>query len=151
MKLVEMKVRIVKQKNRADIEDLIREGKEKYGSFDSLQHKVQISKCSVPGVMNDYVIWKYLSAGAELTESIVFTNTDLFDVLSPKRAELLMYLANNEVDSIRDLAKKSHRNYKNVYDDLKALTKFELVELKGRGRALKPCCSVTQIDVDFEE
>ena len=146
-----MRLKIVKQKKRSDIDDLIREGLEKYGSFDSLQHKVQISKCSVPGTMNDYVIWKYLSAGAELTESVVFTNTGLFDVLSPKRAELLTYLANNEVVSIRDLAKKLHRNYKNVYDDLNALTKYELVELKGRGRALKPCCSVTQIDVHFED
>ena len=146
-----MQVRVVKQKKRSDIDDFMKEGREKYGSFDSLQHKVQISKCSVPETMNDYIIWKYLKAGADLRESVVFTGTDLFDVLSPKRAELLTYLANNEVISIRDLAQKLHRNYKNVYDDLKALSKYELVELKGKGRALKPCCSVTDIDVHFED
>lgn len=145
-----MKVRITKQRKRTDIEDIIQEGKRKYGSFDSLQHRVKISKCSVPEQMNDYIIWKYIRAGAELRESVVFENADLFDVLSPKRAELLAYLVEHEVSSIRELANKLHRNYKNVYDDLKALSKYGLVELVEKGRAIKPRCPVSHIDMSFE-
>jgi hypothetical protein len=60
-------------------------------------------------------------------------------LLTPKRIELLYHLAVLRADSINDLAQKVRRNVKNVYQDLKVLSKFGFVKLsKRRERALTP-------------
>jgi DNA-binding transcriptional ArsR family regulator len=55
-------------------------------------------------------------------------------LLTPKRLELLHSLGSLYVDSISDLARKTGRNVKNVYQDLKALKNLDLVAFKKRGR-----------------
>jgi predicted transcriptional regulator len=66
-------------------------------------------------------------------------------VLTPKRIELLHYLAVSRVDSINDLAKKLRRNVKNVYNDLQALRRIGFVQLNKRGRAVIPETLVKEI------
>jgi predicted transcriptional regulator len=146
-----MKINIIKKINEKERFNIMEEWKKRYGSMASLQHKVMISKCSSPEDLNNYITWKYLSSGAELEETVSFENADIFEAFSPKRGEILEYLANNDVASIRALANKLRRNYKNVYDDLKALERYELVELRQSGRALKPCCSTSVLEVILEE
>jgi hypothetical protein len=55
-------------------------------------------------------------------------------LLTPKRLELLCSLGSLYADSINDLAKKTGRNVKNVYQDLKALKSLDLITFKKRGR-----------------
>jgi hypothetical protein len=67
-------------------------------------------------------------------------------LLTPKRMELLHQLATLRVESINDLAQKVRRNVKNVYQDLKVLSKFGFVKLnKRRGRAIIPETLVKEI------
>jgi hypothetical protein len=67
-------------------------------------------------------------------------------LLTPKRIELLYHLAVLRADSINDLAQKVRRNVKNVYQDLKVLSKFGFVKLsKRRERALIPETLVKEI------
>jgi hypothetical protein len=67
-------------------------------------------------------------------------------LLTPKRMELLHQLAILRVESINDLAKKVRRNVKNVYQDLKVLSKFGFVKLnKRKGRAIIPETLVKEI------
>ncbi len=67
-------------------------------------------------------------------------------LLTPKRIELLYKLAVLRVESINDLALKVRRDVKNVYEDLKVLSKFGFVKLnKRRGRALIPETLVKEI------
>jgi hypothetical protein len=67
-------------------------------------------------------------------------------LLTPKRIELLYKLAALRVESINDLAKKVRRNVKNVYQDLKVLSKFGFVKMdKRKGRALIPETLVKEI------
>jgi predicted transcriptional regulator len=146
-----MKIKIIKKINQQQKKNKIESWKKKYGSMSSLQHKVGLSKCSSPEDVNTYITWKYLASGAEMEETVTFENADIFDVFSLKRGEILEFLANNEVSSIRELAIKLKRNYKNVYDDLKALSTYELVELREVGRALKPCSSASAVEVMLEE
>ena len=103
-----------------------------------------------PEKMSDLVLWKYLSQGAEFQDIVMVEDPGVFEVLSPRRAELLEYLMNNNVPSIKNLADKLRRNYKNVYDDLQALAKYDLVELNQVGRSLKPGSVVTNIEVIFD-
>ena len=146
-----MIVKISKTMGKKDSESLSHEWEEEFGSLDSLQHKVMISKCSDPKLMDVYIQWKYISSGAELQEAVIFENAELFDVLTPRRVELLELVSNNDFMSVRDLASKTKRNYKNVYDDLKSLARYELIELKGRGRAMKPYCKISNINISFED
>ncbi|MDH5494127.1 MAG: hypothetical protein OEY24_00270 [Candidatus Bathyarchaeota archaeon] len=55
-------------------------------------------------------------------------------LLTPKRIELLNHLANTRVESINELAHKVKRDVKNVYEDLVALQRLELLVLKRRGK-----------------
>jgi len=146
-----MKVNIIKKRKKSDIQNLIKDWEKTYGSITSLNQKVLISKCSSPERMSDYVLWKYLSQGAEFEDNITVEDVNVFEVLSPRRVELLEYLMNHEIASMRKLADNLHRNYKNVYDDLQALSKYGLVELRESGRSLKPCSIITNLEVIFGE
>jgi len=54
--------------------------------------------------------------------------------LTPKRLELLYSLASLRVESINDLAQKTRRNVKNVYQDLRALKSLGFVTFKKKGK-----------------
>jgi DNA-binding MarR family transcriptional regulator len=67
-------------------------------------------------------------------------------LLTPKRIELLYKLASLRVESINDLAQKVRRDVKNVYQDLKVLSKLGFVKLnRHKGRALIPETLVKEI------
>ncbi|HDN05404.1 MAG TPA: ArsR family transcriptional regulator [Candidatus Bathyarchaeota archaeon] len=67
-------------------------------------------------------------------------------LLTPKRIQLLYQLATLRVESINDLAKKVRRNVKNVYQDLKVLSKMGFVKLnRQKGRAFIPETLVEEI------
>ncbi len=146
-----MKIKINKSWKSADVGDLVSALARKYGTLQSLQQKVSISKCTSPEQMGDFVMWKNLSQGAEFQDIIVISDPEIFETLSPKRVELLEYLMNNEVGSIRQLATSLKRNYKNIYDDLVALSKYGLVDLTPAGRALKPTAPASRIEIAFEQ
>jgi len=55
-------------------------------------------------------------------------------LLTPKRLELLYSLASLRIESINDLAQKTKRNVKNVYQDLKTLKSLGFVTFKKKGK-----------------
>jgi predicted transcriptional regulator len=146
-----MRIRIFKRRKPADIEYMLASLAKKYGSLNSLQQRVQISKCESPEQMADYIIWRNLSQGAEFQDTVVVRDSDIFEVMTPKRMELLEHLMNNDVASIRTLAAALHRNYKNTYDDLRALSRYDLVDLDPHGRSLRPAASARCIEVVLDD
>jgi len=56
------------------------------------------------------------------------------ELLTPKRLELLYSLVSLRPESISDLAQKTRRNVKNVYQDLKVLKTLGFVVFKKRGK-----------------
>jgi DNA-binding transcriptional ArsR family regulator len=67
-------------------------------------------------------------------------------LLTPKRIQLLYALAVLRVESINDLAQKVKRDVKNVYQDLKVLSKLGFVRFnKQKGRAIIPETLVKEI------
>lgn len=67
-------------------------------------------------------------------------------LLTSKRIQLLYQLAAMRVQSINDLAKKTRRDVKNVYQDLKVLRRLDFIRLNRRkGRALVPETLVKEI------
>ena len=55
-------------------------------------------------------------------------------LLTPKRLELLYSLASLRVESMNDLAQKTRRNIKNVYEDLHLLKNLGFITFKKRGK-----------------
>ncbi|MDP2852218.1 MAG: hypothetical protein Q8O23_02315 [Gallionella sp.] len=69
-------------------------------------------------------------AGAKLSFS---SYGQLHAVLTDKRMGLLEYVAQHEGLSIRQLAVKLNRDYRNVYDDVQMLAELELIEKRADG------------------
>jgi len=116
----------------------------KYGSFENLRQKFSVDKCHNPEFVDDYMVLKALNEeDTSLTERVVLKNLSIYQMMSPKRMEILDYLSSHGTESIKTLAIELKRNYKNVYDDIKALVKFGLVELIHDGRNKRP---ITKID-----
>jgi predicted transcriptional regulator len=59
-------------------------------------------------------------------------------VLTEKRLEILEYLKQNEVESVRELSRELDRDIKNVSDDLGVLWENALIDYEGDGRKKKP-------------
>jgi len=146
-----MKIKIFKRRKPTDIEYMLASLAKKYGSLNSLQQRVQISKCESPEQMADYIIWRNLSQGAEFQDTVVVRDSDIFEVMTPKRMELLEHLMKNDAASIRTLAAALHRNYKNTYDDLRALSRYDLVDLDPHGRSLRPAASARSIEIVLDD
>ncbi len=140
-------------KKRADKEYMLkkeRELKEKYGSIDSLGQKASIEKCSFPALIDDYELWKAIEKGCEIEEEIIFQDSSIFRTLSPSRIEMLDFMSKNSVASIKELAHAVKRDYKNVYFDITALKKQELVELIKKGRENIPVSRIEKIAILFD-
>jgi predicted transcriptional regulator len=67
----------------------------------------------------------------------------LFSALSPKRWELLRLLRKQGPMSIKKLAAALKRDYKNVYDDVKQLSKLDLIEKQKDERFYVPWDDIT--------
>lgn len=139
-----MQTEILKSYSRDQIKAEKLRLEKKYGSFENLRQKFSVDKCHNPEFVDDYMILKTLNEeGAKLTERVVLKNLGIYQMMSPKRMEILDYLSSQGTESIKTLAIELKRNYKNVYDDVKALVKFGLVELIRDGRNKRP---ITKID-----
>lgn len=139
-----MQTEIFKTYTKEQINAEKRRLESKYDSFDSLQQKFSVQKCGNPEFVDDYMVLKALDdEEITFTEKIVLKNLDIYQMVSEKRMEILDYLSTHDIKSLKNLANELKRNYKNVYDDVKALEKFGLVELIPDGRNKRP---ITKID-----
>ena len=69
-----------------------------------------------------------------IVEELRDLNPNEMALLTPKRLQLLYSLAGLRVRSINDLAQKTRRNVKNIYQDLKILRKLGFVAFKKIGK-----------------
>lgn len=124
----------------------------RHESFDALRQRVFVERCNDPEGVDDYVVWKALrEEGGSLEERTVFDTPEVFRALTPRRVELLEFLHGNEVASIKDLAARLRRDYKNTYDDLAALAAWGLVALEREGKNQRPVARVTSLRVGWEK
>ena len=147
-----MRVEVARELVRADLAQEIAEFGTRYGSFDVLRQRVFVERCADPRAVDDYVVWKALreEPGA-LEERTVFDTPDVFRALTPKRVEMLEFLRHSEVGSIKDLAIRLRRDYKNTYDDLAALEGWGLVAVRREGKSQRPVSHVTSLRVSWEK
>jgi predicted transcriptional regulator len=74
---------------------------------------------------------------------------ELVRIFTPRRMELLAKIQELKPNSITELAQKLERDFKNVYNDLKALATVGLVDFKGEGRNKKPYLPYERVKLMF--
>jgi hypothetical protein len=151
-----MLIRIIRNLTSEEIEEKIKKFEKEFGmSFEKFEE--QFLKQRLDGKLaRIYFEWAelvdsykgYIEEGTldYTVEEIKDFKPEQAALLTPKRIELLYKLAVLRVESINDLAQKVRRNVKNVYGDLKVLSKFGFVRLnKRRGRNIVPETLVKEI------
>ncbi len=63
---------------------------------------------------------------------------DFIDLFTRKRLELIREIMRSQPKSIRELAMKVERDIKNVFEDLKVLNNFNLIDFQRIGKCKKP-------------
>ena len=151
-----MLIRIIRSLTSEEIEEKIKKFEKEFGMrFEKFEE--QFLKQRLDGKLaRIYFEWAelvdsfkgYIEEGTldYAVEEIKDFKPEQAALLTPKRIELLYKLAALRVESINDLAKKVRRNVKNVYQDLKVLSRFGFVRLnKRRGRSIVPETLVKEI------
>lgn len=147
-----MRVEVAREVGAGDAAREVEALEDRHGSFDALRQRVFVERCSGPAAADDYVVWKALrEEGGTLEERTVFDTPDVFRALTPRRVELLESLHGSQVASIKDLAAKLRRDYKNTYDDLTALEAWGLVRLQREGKNQRPIARITSLRVSWEK
>ncbi|MDG6219849.1 MAG: helix-turn-helix domain-containing protein [Candidatus Thermoplasmatota archaeon] len=143
-----MRLEVVKTYSHADMEDEQKRLQNEYGGLDSLAQKAAAIGCTRPKYVDDYMTLRVLSSkNPSIREKKVFTGSEVFEYLSPRRMELLDHLKNRQPESITELAANLKRNYKNVYDDLRALEKMEMINMVRQRNRKVPRLNVTEIRI----
>ena len=77
---------------------------------------------------------------SELSKAMIIDpfEDDFFDVFTRKRIELIRAIMNERPDSIRDLAQRVDRDIKNVFNDLRLLHDFKIIEFEKKGKRKQP-------------
>ena len=139
-----MLVRVVRRLTLEEISKRIEGFEKKWGmTFDELEELFLNRR--VEGVMVDvYYEWASLvhayrgyMEGGELdysVEELRDLTPEELELLTPKRLELLYSLGGQRIESINDLARKTRRDVKNVYQDLQLLSKLGFVIFKKVGK-----------------
>ncbi len=139
-----MLVRIVRSLTPEEVDNRIRVFEERFGlAFNEFEDQVLRGRKSSQ-LLGVYLEWAGLvdayrgyEEGGELdyiVEEVREFGSKQLALLTPKRVELLDYLASIRVESINELAHKVKRDVKNVYEDLRILRKLGLVVLRRRGK-----------------
>ena len=141
---------------------------QKYKSIDELSSEIQKRQCNAPESVDDYMLWQALSTfdkeyneqpeyelsglpqvQIKYKEEIIYHTSDFYQILTPRRMELLEYINNHNPRSVKTLAAELKRDYKNVYDDLLALQRYNLLEFIREGKNKRPVSRLNSIEVIF--
>ena len=129
-----MKFVVKRRYTEDDVRIIKRSIRRRLGRFEKVSKILKIRKCTDPNVGEAYLYLLAIQEGGEIDEKVIIEDRKIFSALTPKRFEIIE--ASNKFGplSIRELAKRANRNYKNVYDDVFSLYRFFLINLVRSGR-----------------
>jgi len=143
-----MRLEVLKVYSHVDMDEEKRRLIEEYGSLENLAQKAATIGCTRPNYVDDYMTLKALSSkNPSVIERRTYTGTATFGFLTPRRMDLLDYLKNHEVESITRLSEALKRNYKNVYDDLRALEEIGMIIMVRRKNKKVPRLNMTEMRI----
>lgn len=146
-----MRVELIKHYTTEDVEAEVKRLADAHGSVDSLAQKVSVVKCGSPKLQDELMLWRALAVPhVEVRTSVAFEGSEKVANLTPARMDLLEAVRRTRPHSVRQLATSVKRDYKNVYDDVRALCDVGLVELVVQGRKSRPVCTADEIKFNLE-
>ena len=154
-----MRFRAVKRIPLDEVRERIAVIEEKYGEAFPLLHedfqRGQLDRES----FQDYVEWSSMNhalrAAGEgedfdyYAEELLGLTRLEFGQLTPRRLELLDYIADQHVSSINELASLLGRDVKNVYTDLMALERLGFIRLTREGRGHVPELLIQELTLEL--
>ena len=85
------------------------------------------------------------------TPTISFENFEIYmRTLTPKRLELLRVVKSKNPKTIKELSLLAQRDFKNVYQDIQLLKRYDLLKLKRTPLGLTPIISYDRIELDIK-
>ena len=146
-----MRVELIKHYTTEDVESELRRLADAHGGLDSLSQKVSVAKCNNPRLQDELMLWRALQVPhVEVRTSVAFEGSEKVANITPARIDLLEAIRRTRPHSLRELAISVKRNYKNVYDDIQALSDIGLVELVVKGRKSRPVCTADEIKFNLD-
>jgi len=171
-----MQTRLIFTDSKKNLEINIKHFIEEYRNIEDLFQDIQRNRCTDPDKVDDYMVWHTINSVDKDTESarshgevdenkdlvrdhpqilfheeIILHTTEFYQVLTPRRMELLEFININNPTSVKTLAEATGRDYKNVYDDVLALQKFCLLDLVREGKNKRPVSRLGAIEVLFRK
>ena len=168
-----MQTRLIFSNSAKNLDVIRKQLARKYQSIEELFIEIQRNHCSDPDKVDDYMLWHTLIAyDKELAkqdsglqsqlspsspppihfiEEIILHTTDFYAVPTPRRMEILEYINKHNPSSVKNLAAETNRDYKNVYDDVSALKKAQVLEFLFEGKNKRPVSRLTGIEISFEK
>ncbi len=152
-----MRWRAVKRVPLNEVRERVSAFEEKYSDrFQQLHEEFILGKMPRDR-FDDYVEWSgmihALRAAGEGEDFDYYAEEDLnltpdeIEKLTPKRLELLDYLAHEHVSSINELAGRVERNVKNIHSDLRLLERLGFLRLNNEGRSLVPELLIQELTI----
>jgi len=87
----------------------------------------------------------------ETIDEVFLTVEELGRIMTPRRIELLQKIRELKPSSIKELAEKVGRDFKNVYNDLKVLHGAGFVDFEEDGKSRKPYLPYDELEFKFDE
>jgi predicted transcriptional regulator len=154
-----MRLRAVKRIPIAEVRKRLENYEAKYLKRFQAFHTEFISGTMDRERFQDYVEWSSiihaLRAYNEGEDFEYYAEEDLgvskreFEMLTPKRLELLDEIADRHVESINELAESLGRDVKNVHSDIKILERLGFIRLTREGRSLVPELLVQEVTIQL--
>jgi predicted transcriptional regulator len=152
-----MRWRVVKRVPLNEVRERVIRLEHKYGDRFQQLHEEFVAGRMPRDRFDDYVEWSSMihaiRAAGEGEDFDYYAEEDLaltpeeFESLTPKRLQLLDYLADEHVSSINELANHIGRDVKNVYGDLQILEHLGFLRLVKEGRSLAPELLVQEVTI----
>ncbi len=142
-----MKLILKRRYRKEDIDIFKKAIRRKYGRMEKIKKLMQVKKCAMPELGEAYLINLAIEEGFEIEEEVIIEDRKVLNHLSARRFELIEFLNKNKPMSLKELAGKLGRDYKNVYDDVSSLSNYFLVNVVKFGRENVPVGVVDDIQI----
>nr|AAZ32524.1 hypothetical protein [uncultured euryarchaeote Alv-FOS4] len=142
-----MKVIIKREFKKEHITVLKKSIRRKYGRFEKVKALLASKGCASPGIGEAYLIYLCTMNEEPIEEEVIIKDKKVFNVFSAKRFEMIDYINNHGPLSLKELARKTGRDYKNVYDDIYAMERFLILNVVKSGKEKVPIGKINSIEI----
>ncbi len=142
-----MLLKLVRVYRKEDVEVIRKAIRRKHGRLEKVKKMMQIKRCANPELGEAYLFYLAMQDSAEISEEVFIEDRKVLNALTAKRFELLEFINSHPPMSIKEIATKTGRDYKNVYDDVSTLSRYLVLNVVKNGKEIVPVGVVSSMEV----